>query len=215
MIKTRLAAIMAVLCLGTVASAQQREIGPFAFVNALDSEKPTYVFLNGDSYKPKGYLSGQMTYGGRTWAGKVLLVAENEDLGRASLAIDIKPDSAPIVVAYVQERELEDGSTKREIKLRAIPSQASKKHSLSGMYASVTGTATLLVNSGKCLLKPFELTPVTTEKMIQLKPENSKQNPIEISLESPTHTIVFVYNLLDGSQKAVVFEDVASGDSGE
>jgi hypothetical protein len=208
-IKIQATILFTSLAFSAIASAQDRAIGPFAFANALDSEKPTFVYLNGDAYKPKGYLSGQMTYGGRTWAGQVNLVAENEELGRSSIAIKITPDTAPIVIAYAHERELEDGTIKRELKLRAIQPDPSRKNNLSGLYAADTGNATLLVNRNKYLLEPFKLTTVAPQNVMAFKPQNSQQAPIELSFETPMSFIAIIYNLKNGYQSAMAFRDLS------
>lgn len=189
-------------------NAQEKIPGPFAFINAVDSEKPTFLYLNGEIYKPRGYKSGQMTYGARTWAGKKSVKVENEELGTDTISIDILPNNSPIVIAYAVESLMEDGKEKREIKLKAIPNESNKKV-FSGLFASNSGNATLVVNGQKYLLEPFKLTTTTSNSTIVFHPEKTNSEPIKIIPDTPNHRIAIVYKLKDGIKKAVPFEDVS------
>jgi len=189
-------------------NAQDKIPGPFAFVNALDSEKPTFLYLNSEIYKPRGYKSGEMTYGARTWAGKKSVKVENEELGTDTISIDILPNNSPIVIAYAVERLMEDGSVKREIKLKAIPNESNKK-AFSGLYASNSGNTTLLVNGQEYLLEPFNITTTTTNSTILFHPKMSNFEPTKIIPDTSNHRIAIVYKLKDGTKRAVPFEDVS------
>jgi len=190
--------------------SEEKPVGPFAFVNAIDSKQPTFVYLNGDSYRPRGYSVGQMTFGARTYAGTQLVTVENKELGAASLSVPITTTYCPVIIAYVNVTLDGQGKTKREIKVLTIPSKLAMKGAFSAFYASNAEDVPLEINSDIVKLPNKSLTRLADTRSISYRvpPENGPVR--QVSPEVPTHVILIVFDLKDGSQSVAEFEDVSS-----
>jgi len=211
--KVHLAVVLAFVwhfALPTICLSQEKPVGPFAFVNAIDSTEPTFVYLNGDSYRPRGYSVGQMTFGARTYAGNPLVTVENKELGTASISVLITATYCPVIIAYAHVSQDSEGKTKRELKVLTIPSKAVKGGAFSAFYASNSEEVTIEANSQILKLPDKTLTRLADTRSISYRLPSDNGAVRQVSPEVPTHVILVVFDLKDGKKSVSEFEDVSS-----
>jgi len=188
----------------------EKPVGPFAFVNAVDSAEPTFVYLNGDSYRPRGYSVGQMTFGARTYSGSQIIKVENKELGSDSITVPITETYCPIIIAYAHQTEGGNGEKKRQIKLTTLPSKLANNGAFSVFYASNMGQVPIEVDSQVFTVEASKLLPVADKRFISYRLPSSDGAPRRVAPEVATHIVLVIFDLKDGSQVVAEFEDVSS-----
>jgi hypothetical protein len=200
--------IAALLSNLVVSFASEGEIGAFAFINAVDSEKPTFLSVNGEVYKLRGYKTGQVTTAGRLYVGPTKFTVENEELGTASLSAPVSAGEPVIIVAYVERIEREDGKVDSRLKLTRVASRPTNRMTFSAfIVSSRLDPVTLLVDSKPVVLEPQKLIELSSKGSITVSIPGTQEGGFSASPESAAHFIVLGYEKKDGSIATILFED--------
>ncbi len=191
-----------------IAHSQDRKLGSFSFVNAIDSQTPTFLLINGTSYKIPGYKPGQMTISGQLYSGITRFEVSNERLGTASISAPVGPHTPIIIIAYVERLENAEGEIQERLAIRQLDSKPSKTFTYTGYYASNSETALqLVVNSEALQVPPLTPTPLTTKGGVQIAAKGRGDSTINATPERPAHFIVIAYDRVDGEIGLALFQD--------
>jgi hypothetical protein len=138
--------------LGSQGYSQEQQPAFFSFVNAVNSDSPTILTVNGTKMGdpfPLGYYSGGMGFVGQS----ATISIENDSLPPMRTSIPLKPDTSPIVIAYLKlipSPEGSDAPPKKTIGAIALPCSPDKSGSgLRAVYIGGEQPITVNVKSAR------------------------------------------------------------------
>jgi hypothetical protein len=206
-----LSLLMLIVCASSI-HAQNEKLGNVGFVNAIDSEQPTFLKRNNEIYNRRGYASGQMTMGAAFPEGPTEFSVENESFGVATLGVVVSEATPCILIAYLDSKKNNDGSVVFLPKLAKLASKASKQLDVFGLYATSKADAVAVsVNGSTVNLPPLKLVPLTNKAPFTFQ-AGPDQRLMNISSMASGRIVIVVFDRQEGGVSATLYEDAPTLD---
>jgi hypothetical protein len=183
-------------------------LGSFTFINAIDSKDPTFVLINGNSYKIPGYMPGQMTISAQLYSGITNFQVNNNAIGSTSISLKVGPKTPIILVAFVEKSQKENGEEVEKIVLKELQSMNSKNYITSAIYVTSSDEPLVLeVNSENKMLPPMTKKAISDQASLNLRVNNRPSRTINAALDRVGHYVVVAFDKNDGSIGLSFFQD--------
>lgn len=203
-------AILGLFWYAGAARGEDQTYGNVGFVNAIDSDQPTYLKRNGELYNLRGYGSGQMTMGAAFPVGAAEFSIENATFGSASLGVDVSQTAPLILIGYLAIEKKRDGTNDLVPKMVKLASKASKQLNVVGLYASSnTNTVSVSLDGKSVSLPPWKLVPLTSKAPFTFQ-AGPDQRVMNISSMASGRIIVVVFDRRNEGLRATLYEDSPS-----
>jgi hypothetical protein len=203
---------------GQTAPPQGTMHAGFGFVNAIPRETRTFLKINGNSYKQKGFVAGAFSTAGSRPLGTYTMTIENGDLKAKQHTLTIKENQTPIMIAYLEIRERKNGETEEEIEILQLPNAPKAQGFVyHAVYASNKPFCTLYIDGKPVKLESKKIVKLTAGGglAVGVKPpdpridQSREQDPNTTSFtpEEPGNYLLVAYDAPGGGLKFALVDD--------